>query len=85
MPGDRIRRRVVIRGRVQGVFFRDATSERANARGVDGWIRNCPDGTVEAVLEGPPGAVEEVLAFCRTGPPAARVDRVDVEEQQPVG
>lgn len=85
MPLDRIRRRVVVSGRVQGVFFRDATRERATACGVDGWIVNRSDGAVEAVLEGPQDAVERVLAFCHTGPPAARVDRVDVEEQEPEG
>lgn len=85
VPGDRIRRRVVVAGRVQGVFFRDATRERAAAGGVDGWVRNCPDGSVEAVLEGPQEAVDSVLGFCRSGPPAARVERVDVEEEEPEG
>ncbi len=72
-------------GRVQGVYFRDATRRRAIATGVDGWIRNRPDGTVEALLEGPREAVDRMVAFCRAGPPAARVDRVQVEEQEPVG
>lgn len=85
MPDARIRRRVVVSGRVQGVFFRDATRQRATAGGVDGWIRNRRDGTVEAVLEGPRDAVERVLGFCRTGPPASRVERVEVEEEEPEG
>ncbi len=85
MPGSRVRRRVVVSGRVQGVFFRDATRERALAGGVDGWIRNRADGTVEAVLEGPQEAVERLLGFCRTGPATSRVDRVEVEEQEPQG
>ena len=72
-------------GRVQGVYFRDATRRRAIATGVDGWIRNRPDGTVEALLEGPREAVDRMVEFCRAGPPAARVDRVQVEEQEPVG
>lgn len=76
---------MVVSGRVQGVFFRDATRERATASGVEGWIRNCADGTVEAVLEGPREGVDRVLAFCRTGPPASRVDGVSVEEQEPEG
>lgn len=85
MPDDRIRRRVVVSGRVQGVFFRDATREQATASGVAGWIRNRADGTVEAVLEGPPEGVEGVVAFCRAGPPASRVEEVRVEEQEPEG
>lgn len=85
MPDARIRRRVVVSGRVQGVAFRHATRERATAGGVDGWIRNRRDGTVEAVLEGPQDAVERVLGFCRTGPPASRVERVEVEEEEPEG
>lgn len=85
MPDARIRRRVVVSGRVQGVAFRDATRERATAGGVDGWIRNRRDGTVEAVLEGPQDAVERVLGFCRTGTPASRVERVEVEEEEPEG
>lgn len=84
-PGDRIRLRAVVSGRVQGVFFRDATRRRAIASGVDGWVRNRPDGTVEALLEGPPEAVDRVVVFLHTGPPAARVDRVDLEEQEPAG
>ncbi len=71
--------RVRIHGRVQGVFFRVTTRERATALGVRGWVRNRPDGTVEALLAGPDDAVERALEFVRTGPPAARVERVDVQ------
>lgn len=80
-----IRRRVTVRGHVQGVFFRDSTRERAHAHGVTGWIANRSDGAVEAVLEGPPQAVERVVRFLRTGPPRARVDEIDVDEEQPEG
>jgi acylphosphatase len=69
----RIRRRVVVSGRVQGVFFRGATQEAARARGVDGFVRNLPDGRVEAVFEGEPAAVEALVEFCRNGPRGARV------------
>ncbi len=80
-----IRRRAVVHGRVQGVFFRDTTRRRAAARGVAGWVRNRPDGTVEAVFEGDPEAVEALLAFCREGPRGAAVERVDVTGEQPQG
>ena len=82
---DRIRRRAIVHGRVQGVFFRDSTRERANAHGVAGWVTNRSDGSVEAVLEGPPDGVQSVLRFLETGPPHASVDRVDVCEEEPEG
>ncbi|MFN8131319.1 MAG: acylphosphatase [Solirubrobacteraceae bacterium] len=86
MPGPpAIRRRVTISGRVQGVWFRDSTRAAAQAHGVAGWVSNRPDGSVEAVLEGPPDAVAAVLAHCRTGPPRARVESVDVAEEPPAG
>ena len=75
-----VRRRVIVHGRVQGVFFRDSTRREADGAGVAGWVRNRPDGTVELHAEGPPGAVESLLAFARTGPPSASVERVDVED-----
>ena len=78
-----IRRRAIVRGRVQGVFYRASTRDAALAAGVAGWVRNRPDGTVEAALEGDPAAVEAVLAFLRSGPPHARVDAVDVAEEPP--
>jgi acylphosphatase len=85
MPAELIRRRVVVHGQVQGVFFRDSMRERANAHGVAGWVRNRPDGAVEAVLEGPSDAVERVLRFSETGPPRAQVDEIDVDEEEPEG
>lgn len=80
-----VRKRVTVHGRVQGVFFRDSTRERADAHGVSGWARNMPDGSVQAVLEGEPDAVQRVVRFLRTGPPQANVDRVDVDEEEPEG
>jgi acylphosphatase len=80
-----IRRRAIVHGRVQGVFFRDTTRREAAARGVAGWVRNRPDGTVEAVFEGEPDAVEALLAFCREGPRGAAVERVEVTDEQPEG
>jgi acylphosphatase len=79
----RVRKRVKVHGRVQGVFFRDSTRERATAHRVNGWARNMPDGSVEAVLEGEPEAVQRVVRFLETGPPHAQVDRVEVEEEDP--
>lgn len=80
-----IRRRAVVHGRVQGVFFRDTTRRIATSRGVAGWIRNTPEGTVEAVFEGPTDAVESMVGFCEQGPRGASVERVDVTEEDPVG
>ncbi len=80
----RIRRHVIVSGRVQGVFFRDSTQHEARRLGVDGWVRNLDDGTVEAVFEGDVSAVEAMLDFCRGGPERARVDRLEVEATQPL-
>lgn len=80
-----VRRHLVVHGRVQGVFFRDSLRERAEAAGVAGWATNRDDGAVEAVLEGSPGAVEEVVSFCQTGPPQAEVRQVDVSDEEPEG
>jgi acylphosphatase len=80
-----VRRRVKVHGRVQGVFFRDSTRERANAHGVNGWARNMPDGSVEAVLEGEPESVQRVVRFLQTGPPHADVERLEVSEEEPEG
>lgn len=85
MAADRVRRRVLVAGRVQGVWFRESCRDQAQAAGVAGWVRNLADGQVEVVLEGSPGAVDEVLAWCRRGPRRARVDRVDVVDVAPVG
>jgi acylphosphatase len=84
-PLERVRRRVFVAGRVQGVWFREACREEAVARSVTGWIRNLSDGRVEAVFEGPPSAVDRVVAWCHDGPPHARVDRVEAFEEAPVG
>lgn len=78
-----IRRRVVVRGHVQGVFFRETTRRQALSHGVVGWVRNQPDGTVEAVFEGDREAVERLVAFVREGPRGARVDWVDVVSEEP--
>jgi acylphosphatase len=80
-----IRRRVVVHGLVQGVFFRDSTRQRARQHGVAGWVRNTWDGTVEAVFEGDADAVERLVAFCREGPRGARVDTIEVVEEEPEG
>jgi acylphosphatase len=76
---------VIVHGRVQGVFFRDSVRERAEAHGVAGWACNRADGAVEAVLEGPPEAVERVVRFCETGPSDADVGHVEVDDEQPEG
>ena len=81
----RIRRRIVAHGRVQGVFFRDSVRQRAEAEGVAGWVRNCPEGTVEAVLEGDHAAVGRLLRFCSEGPRGARVERAETFEEEPEG
>ena len=78
-----IRRRVAVRGHVQGVFFRETTRRRALAAGVAGWVSNRPDGTVEAVFEGQRDRVERLVAFAREGPRGARVDWVDVVSEEP--
>ena len=80
-----IRRRLTIHGYVQGVGFRWAIARAAESRGVAGWAANRSDGTVEAVLEGEPDAVESVERICNEGPRGARVDRVDVSDEQAEG
>jgi acylphosphatase len=77
----RVRRRVVVHGRVQGVFFRDSTRRLAEAHGVAGWAVNRDDGAVEAVFEGPPAAVDALVEFAAEGPPDARVDRIETVEE----
>jgi acylphosphatase len=79
------RRRVVVQGHVQGVFFRETTRRRALAAGIAGWVQNRPDGSVEAVLEGERDAVERLVTFLREGPRGARVDWVDVAGEEPEG
>jgi acylphosphatase len=85
MSGNRVRRRAVVHGRVQGVVFRGSTADEARRAGVDGWVRNRPDGCVEAVFEGEAAAVEALLEFCRRGPTWAEVTRVDVTEEPAEG
>jgi acylphosphatase len=75
----------VVHGDVQGVFFRDTTRRKAGSRGVAGWVANRPDGTVEAVFEGDPEAVDLMVAFAREGSRGAEVRRVDVEDEEPEG
>jgi acylphosphatase len=82
---ERTRLRVVVHGRVQGVWFRGATEEQAHLHRVAGWVRNRPDGCVEAVFEGAPADVEALAAFVRRGPPAARVERVETHVEAPQG
>lgn len=80
-----VRRRVLVHGRVQGVFFRDSCERMALSAGVSGWVRNRNDGTVEAAFEGEPGAVERMVAWCGQGPRRADVDRIEVFDEDPVG
>ena len=80
-----VRRRVIVRGRVQGVWFRGSTRDRAHREGVRGWVRNLHDGRVEAVFEGSSEAVAAMLDFCRTGPRSARVARIEVFEEETEG
>jgi acylphosphatase len=79
------RRRVRAHGRVQGVFFRDSVRREATRRGVAGWVRNCFDGSVEAVFEGPPDAVAALVDYCRAGPGHSDVDRVEEAAEEPEG
>ena len=80
-----MRYRVVVTGHVQGVWYRDSCRREAAANGLGGWIRNNGDGSVEAAVEGPPLAVERLLAWMRTGPPRARVDALDLRREDPIG
>jgi acylphosphatase len=80
-----VRRRVIVRGFVQGVFFRDSTRRLAQQHGVSGWVANRPDGAVEAVFEGDADAVERLVAFSRKGPRGAQVESVEVAEEEPEG
>jgi acylphosphatase len=73
-----VRAHVFVSGRVQGVFFRSETKYEAKRRGVTGWVRNLPDGRVEAVFEGEEKSVKELIEFCKRGPPGARVSNVEV-------
>jgi acylphosphatase len=79
------RKRVVVTGRVQGVFFRDTTRRRAEAAGVSGWVTNRRDGAMEAVFEGEDAAVDQLVDFCRRGPSRAEVAAVEVTDEEPEG
>ena len=85
MTGETVRRRVVVHGRVQGVFFRDTARRKAADRGVSGWVRNTPEGTVEAVFEGDGEAVACLVGYAEDGPPEAEVERVETFEEDPEG
>ena len=77
--------RVIVHGMVQGVFFRANTMREANLLRLTGFVRNLPDGTVEAVAEGPREALEQFVDWCRHGPEMARVERLDVNWEEPSG
>jgi len=81
----KIRAHVFVEGHVQGVFFRDTTRARARRLGVTGWVRNLPDGRVEAVFEGEEDAVRQMVDFVHRGPPEAIVTHVDVEYSEYTG
>ena len=85
MAADLVRRRVVFSGRVQGVFFRDTARRHAERLGIAGWVSNRPDGGVEAVFEGSPEEVEQLIELCRAGPRGAEVERVEIAEEAPEG
>jgi acylphosphatase len=80
-----VRRRVVVHGRVQGVFFRDTTRRMAVERRVAGWVHNRSDGGVEALFEGEAEAVEALVDFCARGPRGAEVDRIEQSSEEPEG
>jgi acylphosphatase len=80
-----VRKRVVVSGNVQGVFFRDSTRRKASQRDVAGWVTNRSDGAVEAVFEGEPDAVDSLVEFAREGPRGADVSDVEVSEEEPEG
>lgn len=75
---DHLRAQVIIHGIVQGVFFRASTREEAIRIGVGGWVRNLPDGTVQALFEGETKKIEEIIGWCHKGPPGAQVNKVDI-------
>ena len=85
MANMKVRAHIFVSGRVQGVFFRMETRDEATKRNVTGWIRNTAGGRVEAVFEGEREDVEQVIEFCRSGPPAARVTKIDVQWKEYTG
>jgi acylphosphatase len=80
-----VRKRVMVSGRVQGVFFRETCRRRAEQEGVSGWVANAPSGDVEACFEGDAAAVDRMIEWCRQGPPQAEVRSVTVDEEPPEG
>jgi acylphosphatase len=76
-----LRIRLVVKGRVQGVYFRASTVQQARHLGLTGWVMNRDDGSVEIVAEGRSESIEELIAWCRQGPPGARIDEVDLQRQ----
>ncbi|MDA8140565.1 MAG: acylphosphatase [Desulfobacteraceae bacterium] len=82
---EQVRAHVIVSGRVQGVFFRAETKHAAERFGVNGWVRNLPDGSVEAVFEGLKQAVDDAVAWCQHGPPSARVAGVKLSWEQFLG
>ena len=83
MAESRVRAHVWVSGRVQMVYFRQSTRHVARERGLAGWVRNLPDGRVEAVFEGTESAVQELIGWCHQGPPAAEVEQVEVRWEAP--
>jgi acylphosphatase len=79
------RARIVISGIVQGVWYRAYTERTARALGLRGWVRNMPDGRVEAVMEGPKPAIEMAVLECKKGPPSSRVENVEIRWEEPTG
>ena len=78
----KIAKRVIISGRVQGVFFRANTKQKAEQLGITGWVRNTSDGKVEAIFEGDENSVKEMISWCRHGPSLARVDNINIKENK---
>ncbi len=82
---DRVRAHVFVSGHVQGVYYRATTRDTARQHGIDGWVKNLDDGRVEAIFEGPEADVETMVEWCHSGSPAATVEDVSVEHEQPAG
>ena len=76
---------VIISGRVQGVWFRASTKQKAEELGLTGWVRNTKDGCVEAVFEGEDGLIKEMIKWCHSGPPLSKVENVEIKNQKPIG
>ncbi len=79
----KVRAHIFVEGRVQGIFFRENTRQKAMELGITGWVKNLPDGRVEAVFEGEKENVEKMLAWAKKGPPLAKVENTEIEWQKP--